>query len=286
MTPSPGQETLTDSALPDWGTVELRLEGQIATILLNRPAKLNALTPEMLDQLEQLLARVDADPDVRVVIVASAGDRAFCTGADIRRFAALDGAQMWAQWTRRGHQVFDRLADLRQPTIAAVDGNAYGGGLELALACDLRVVAEEATLGLTEVGLGTVPGWGGTQRLPHQIGSARAKELVFTGQPLSAVVAREWGLVNRLVPAAQVAEEALRLAQDIACRAPVAVQVAKQALDLAAGTGSGMAIEGLAAAAAAGVTDFSEGIDAFLQGRSPQFTGLEPSAAQREETET
>lgn len=278
------QNTLSNGAQSDAGTVDLQLDGQIAMAVLNRPSKLNALTPEMLDQLDQLLARVDADPNIRALIVASAGDRAFCAGADIKRFATLNGAQMWAQWTRRGHQVFDRLAGLRQPTVAAVDGNAYGGGFELALACDLRVVAEEATLGLTEVGLGTVPGWGGTQRLPHQIGAARAKELVFTGQPLSAVVARDWGLVNRLVPAAEVADEARRLALDIAVRAPVAVQMAKQALDLATGTASGMAIEGLAAAASAGVPDFHEGLDSFLTKRSAHFTGLESSAAHQEET--
>ena len=115
--------------------------------------------------------------------MTGAGDRSFCAGADIKRFKALQPLDMWAQWTRRGLRVFDHLAELRQPTIAAVSGNAYGGGFELALACDLRVLADDATLGLTEVGIGALPGWGGTGRLRDLVGAGRAKQLIFTGQP-------------------------------------------------------------------------------------------------------
>jgi enoyl-CoA hydratase len=259
---------------PTTGTVDLHIDGHLATVTLNRPEKLNALTPEMLDALERAVMAIDAHASVRVAIIASAGDRAFCAGADIKRFSLLDGTQMWAQWTRRGHQVFDRVASLRQPTIAAIDGNAFGGGLELALACDLRILAEDATLGLTEVGLGTVPGWGGTQRLPHQIGVTRAKELVLTGAPITASTALAWGLVNQTVPASQVREKSRELAAALATKAPVAVQMAKQAIDIAQGASPGMPLEGIAAAAAAAVADFAEGLSAYTQRRQPSFTGL------------
>jgi enoyl-CoA hydratase/carnithine racemase len=264
-------------AIPHEGRVLLTTDGYVATITLDRPAKLNALTPEMLDQLEAAVAAVDADQSVRVAVLASSGDRVFCAGADIKRFSVLDGAQMWAAWTRRGHQVFDRLDCLRQPTIAAIDGDAYGGGFELAMACDLRILADSASLGLTEVGLGTVPGWGGTQRLPQLVGAARAKYALFTGAPIVAADAFAWGLANELAPAPEVHAAAGRLAKFIATRAPVAVQLAKQAVDLAGTAGAGVAIEGMAAAASAGVDDFAEGLSAFLTRRAPEFTGINPT---------
>jgi len=266
------------------GRVELHVEDHVATVLLNRPDKLNALTPEMLDDLDGVLAAIDADPSVRAVVVISAGDRAFCVGADINRFKVLDGAAMWWHWTRRGHQVFDRLATLRQPTVVAIDGHAFGGGLELVLACDLRVASEDASLGLTEVGLGTVPGWGGTQRLPAQVGATRAKQLVLTGTPVSAQTALTWGLVNQVVSKDQVLKATYALAASMAVRAPMAVQMAKQAIDIAdGGTAPGMALEGIAAAASAGVPDFAEGLAAFAERRTPEFAGLtDPSKNSQE----
>jgi len=252
------------------GRVTVAADGAVATLLLDRPDKHNALTPEMLAQLDAILTRLDADRSVHAVVVAAAGARSFCAGADIRRFKALTPLDMWATWTRVGLRVFEHLARLRQPTIAAVHGDAYGGGLELALACDLRVLAAEATLGLTEVGLGTVPGWGGTGRLPAAIGAARAKELIFTGTPVDAARAAEWGLVNRVVPAADVKAVAAALAEQIAGRAPIAVQMAKQAID------SGAAypfMEPLAAVATAYTDDAGEGFAAFQGKRAPSFSG-------------
>ncbi|WP_341361396.1 enoyl-CoA hydratase-related protein [Georgenia sp. M64] len=254
------------------GRVVVIGHGPVATVMLDRPAKLNALTMAMLDDLEQVLARIDADPAVRVVVLASAGDRVFCAGADIKHFMRLGATDMWRTWTRRGHQVFDRLAALRQPTIAAVDGNAYGGGLELALACDLRVVADDATVGLTEVGLGTVPGWGGTWRLRELVGPARAKELILTGRPVDAARCASWGIATSLAPRASVLAAAGELAEEIASRSPVAVQMAKQAVD-AGSAGAAMALEGLAGAASGGTADFTEGVSAFTERRDPTFTG-------------
>jgi enoyl-CoA hydratase len=255
---------------PGTGQVSVAVADTVATICLDRPGKHNALTPEMLEQLEQILVRLDAERSVRVVVVTGAGDRSFCAGADIQRFKALHPLDMWAQWTRRGHRVFDCLAGLRQPTVAAVSGNAYGGGLEIALACDLRVVADDATLGLTEVGIGTLPGWGGTGRLRALAGAGRAKEMIFTGEPLTADRALAWGVANHIVPKDEVIRSARALAIKIAGRAPIAVQMAKQAID--AGDAY-QALEQVSSAATAFTDDAAEGLASFGEKRSPRYSG-------------
>jgi enoyl-CoA hydratase len=253
----------------DVGLINVEV-GTVATICLDRPAKHNALTPEMLGQLEEILIGLDSDRDVRVVLVTAAGNRSFCAGADIKRFKALQPLDMWAQWTRLGHRVFDRLAGLRQPTIAAVSGNAYGGGFELALACDLRILADDATLGLTEVGIGTLPGWGGTGRLRDLVGAGRAKELIFTGEPLIADRALVWGVANQLAPKAEVISVARALAVKIADRAPIAVQMAKQAIDAGDGFRS---TEQVSSAATAFTEDAAEGFASFIEKRDPHYRG-------------
>jgi enoyl-CoA hydratase len=255
---------------PESGQVTVEADDDVATICLDRPAKHNALTPEMLGQLEQILIDLDAERSVRVVLITGAGDRSFCAGADIVRFKALHPLDMWAQWTRRGHRVFDLLAGLRQPTIAAVSGNAYGGGLELALACDLRIVADDATVGLTETGIGTLPGWGGTGRLPALVGTGRAKQMIFTGEPLTAGQALAWGLANQLAPRAKVIGAARDLAATIAARAPVAVQMAKQAIDSGAAY---QAMEQVTSAATAFTGDAAEGLASFTEKRPPRYRG-------------
>ncbi len=179
--------------------VQLKIENQFATITLNRPEKLNALDPEMLTTLEQIAGQVDQDRSVRVVTITGAGDRAFCVGADINAWAALSPLQMWSDWIRNGHRVFDRLSQLRQPVICALNGYTFGGGLELALAADIRLAADHVELAMPEVKLGTVPGWAGTGRLPDLIGPARAKGMIFTGDRVSAETAERWGLVNEIV---------------------------------------------------------------------------------------
>jgi enoyl-CoA hydratase len=256
--------------MSDIGRVTLEVADRVATICLDRPAKHNALTPEMLDQLEQILVELDAQHSTLAVVVTGAGDRSFCAGADIGRFKALHPLDMWAQWTRRGQRVFDQLAGLRQPTIAAVSGPAYGGGLEVALACDLRVVADDAVLGFPETGLGTVPGWGGTGRLRDLIGAGRAKEMIFTGEPVTAGRALAWGLASQLAPKADVITAARALAAVIAGRAPVAVQMAKQAID--AGDAY-PAIEQIASAATAFTSDAAGGLASFTAKRPPRYRG-------------
>jgi enoyl-CoA hydratase len=261
---------VSEAAAPEIGEISVEVD-VVATICLNRPAKHNALTPEMLTQLEEILIGLDANRDVRIVLVTAAGNRSFCAGADIKRFKALPPLDMWAQWTRQGHRVFDRLAGLRQPTIAAVAGNAYGGGFELALACDLRILADDATLGLTEVGIGTLPGWGGTGRLRDLVGAGRAKELIFTGEPLTAERAMAWGVVNQLAPKAEVITMAQALAAKIASRAPIAVEMAKQAID--AGDAYA-AMEQVSSAATAFTEDAAEGFASFTERRDPHYRGI------------
>ena len=259
-----------EQTAPEVGQVVVSTDSTIATIRLDRPAKHNALTPEMLEQLDAILIHLDADRSVRVVILTGAGDRSFCAGADIKRFKALDPLDMWAQWTRRGLRIFDHLAKLRQPTIAAVSGNAYGGGFEIALACDLRVLADDATLGLTEVGIGTLPGWGGTGRLRDLVGAGRAKQLIFTGQPVNAEQALDWGIANQVTAKSEVVPAARELANLIAGKAPVAVQMAKQAID------SGNAyqvMEQVASAATAFTDDAREGLASFTEKRPPDYSG-------------
>lgn len=252
----------------DMGRVSLDVDGHIARLTIDRPRKLNALTLEMLRELDTHLQAIEREHGIRVVVVTGAGERAFCVGADINAWSAFDPLDMWRIWVREGHRVFDRLAALRQPTIAAVNGLAFGGGLELALAADLRVAAVNATFALPETTIGTVPGWGGTQRLPALIGPARAKQMIFSGAPIDAPTAETWGLVNEVAAWIDLHDRCQKLAMTIAANAPVSVQLAKVAID-----GSSVSLEALAGALAAGTRDGREGIAAFREKRQPRFTG-------------
>jgi enoyl-CoA hydratase len=254
------------------GDVDLETDGAIAVLRLARSEKMNALTPFMLGRLADHVRTLDQDEDIRVVLVTSDGDRAFCTGADINAFAEHDALGVWREWVRNGHRAFAALAGLRQPSIAVVQGAAFGGGLELAMACDLRVAADTAQFGLPEVGIGTLPGWGGTSRLGALVGPSRAKRLVFTGEAIAAATAERWGLVDLLTTAAKLHATADNLAKQIASRGPVAVQLAKQSLDHAT-PGNVEILEALTGAVTAITQDRAEGIAAFRERRSPQFLG-------------
>ena len=179
----------------------------------------------------RLSLAIDADADVRVVVIKGSGPKAFSAGADVVAWSSLAPLDMWRTWTRTGHRVMERLESLRQPTIAALNGIAYGGGLELALACDLRLAADHVKLAAPEVGIATVPGWGMTTRLATVVGPARAKQMILTGIPIDAERAALWGLVSEVVPAADLDAATDELASRIAAQAPVAVQVAKQLID-------------------------------------------------------
>ena len=258
----------TTSSLPK---ILLQIEGMIGRITLNRPEKLNALDMEMLAQLQTAADTLESSSHVRVVILDSASDRAFCVGADIQAWTALSPLEMWSSWTRRGHQVFDRLAQLRQPVIALLRGFAFGGGLELALTADIRLATEQASFAMPEVKLATVPGWGATARLPRLIGRARAKQMIFSGAPIDAQRAELWGLVNEVVPASDLSTKAGELTDQICRNAPISVQIAKQILNT--DSSSALALESLADAISATTTDAAEGLKSFQEKRLPEFEG-------------
>jgi len=245
----------------------------VATVTIDRPAKLNALTPGMLDELERAARELEADDETRVVILTGGGAKAFCVGADINEWAALKPLDMWRHWVRRGHQVFDQWARLRQPVIAAVNGHAFGGGLELAITADVRIAAEHASFALPEASIATCPGWSGTQRLVRLIGASPAKYLALSGARVTAADAAACGLVHEVVPQARVLERALRLAQDMATRAPVSLQLTKQLINAASGEETGSTLEAMAGALAASTEDATEGIRSFQEKRAPNYVG-------------
>ena len=248
----------------------LSLGGPVATITLNRPEKLNALTLPMLAALEETLLTIDADPEIRVVVIKGSGAKAFSAGADVVAWSSLAPLDMWRTWTRTGHRVMERLESLRQPTIASLNGIAYGGGLELALACDLRLAADHVKLAAPEVGIATVPGWGMTTRLATVVGRARAKQMILTGLPIDAERAASWGLVSEVVPAADLDAATDDLAARIAAQAPVAVQVAKELIDA---TRPRTSLEALGGGLTAFTDDAREGQAAFRERRTPEYGG-------------
>ena len=253
--------------------VTLSREGSIATVTLARPAKLNSLTPAMLDELEVCARELDADTDVRVVVLTGSGDKAFCVGADINEWAALAPLDMWRRWVRRGHQVFDQWARLRQPVIAAINGHAFGGGLELAITADIRIAAEGAQFALPEASIATCPGWSGTQRLVQLIGASRVKYLALSGQRLGAADALAQGLVHELVPAASLTQRTLALAAEMSTKAPVSLQLTKQLVNAASGEDQGATLEAIAGALAASTQDAAEGIRSFREKRAAHYAG-------------
>ncbi len=253
--------------------VTLAREGHVAVVTLTRTAKLNSLTPAMLDELERIARALEADQDVRVVVLTGSGEKAFCVGADINEWAALQPLDMWRRWVRRGHQVFDQWARLRQPVIAAINGHAFGGGLELAITADIRIAAEGATFALPEASIGTCPGWSGSQRLVTLIGASHAKYLALSGTRVTAMNALSSGLVHEVVPAANLTERAMRLAQDMATKAPVSLQLTKQLINAAAGEDAAVTLEAIAGALAATTEDGAEGVRSFREKRPPQYVG-------------
>ena len=247
--------------------------GPITVVRLENPP-LNLVTVELTRRLDQALAGIETDRDVRCVVVTGTGERAFCAGSDVKEFESLHGRVGEGKLLLE-KAVYRRLARLPVPTIAALQADALGGGLELALCCDLRVADEGAQLGLPEVRLGVMPGSGGTQRLPRVIGLAKAKELILMGEIISAVEAAEIGLVSRVAPPGRALDEARSMAETIAARGPLAVREAKRALEVAgdAALDDGLAYELDASERIFASQDMLEGARAFFEKRPPRFTG-------------
>ena len=244
----------------------------IVTLTLNRADKLNAIDGAMLDALNEVLSQLEADRDCRAVILTGAG-RAFCAGADIKEWTALAPQEFGPTWGLRGHRLFDRLAGLSPAVIAAINGIAFGGGLELALCADLRIAAAEARLGLPEVTIAALPGWGGTQRLPRLIGPGRAKHMILTGQPVDAARAEAFGLVTEVVAADALMPRARELARQIAANAPLAVRAAKRLIDAALPASPAATLEVPASMACGATRDAGEGRQSFLERRPPRYQG-------------
>lgn len=255
-------------------SVQFRTEEQVAILTLDRPEVFNCLNVETLEQLREHVARIAHDREIRVVIVTGAGEKAFCAGADLKERRTMTEQQV-QRFIRLIRDTFTELEKLPKPVIAAINGAAFGGGTELALACDLRVMSETAQMGLTETSLGIIPGAGGTQRLPRLIGKGKAKELIFTARRIPAAEALQIGLVNKIVPADQVMEAALALAGEIAANAPIALAQAKFAVDtgLEVDLASGLAIESNAYQITIPTKDRLEGLEAFKEKRKPVYRG-------------
>ncbi|MEM1301765.1 MAG: enoyl-CoA hydratase/isomerase family protein [Pseudomonadota bacterium] len=251
-------------------SVDLIRHGAVAELRLNNPAKLSALTVEMLEALEAHLTALEATPGVRVILLTSEGDRAFCVGADINEWADLPPMEFARIWVRRGHRIFDRLSALPIPSIAVLDGHAFGGGLELAAACDLRLMTPNAALALPETSVGIVPGWSGSQRLMQLLPPAVLKEMALTGRRLSAERALALGYVNAVAEDSRAEAEAM--AAEIIAKSPQATEIAKYMLSAAQSHDTAAVIEALGSAVMAASPDKAEGVASFREKRPAKFT--------------
>jgi len=249
-------------------------DGGIALLTVNRPEKLNALNAETVLELGRAVAHAAADAQVRALIVTGAGEKAFVAGADINQLAALTPIEAQA-YAERGQRVFRAIEMLAKPTLAAINGYALGGGLELAMSCAVRVASENARLGQPEVKLGILPGYGGTQRLPRLVGRGRALEMLLSGEPITAAEAHRIGLVNHVVPQAELLEFSRQWLRKVLANAPLALGLTLQAVDvgLEAGLEQGLRFEAAAFGLTTATEDKREGTRAFLEKRPPAFAG-------------
>ncbi len=256
------------------GLVRVEREGEIAWITISRPEVMNCLSFPALRRFRAVLLELRGDLSLRCLLITGAGEKAFCAGADLkeRRTMPRERVPLFVEHIRG---LMDDVEALPQPTVAVINGFAFGGGTELALACDLRVAAAHAELGLTEVSLAIIPGAGGTQRLPRLIGKSRAKDLLLTARKLDAAEAERIGLVNRVAPPGKLRETALELARAIAANGPVAVRAAKAAIDggVELPLARGLEHEARCYERVLGTRDRLEALAAFAEKRSPRYTG-------------
>ena len=246
----------------------------VLIVTLNRPESMNSLSRELLAALNKLVTEISVDKNVRVVVITGAGEKSFCSGADLKERATMTPLEV-KQYIQMIRNTFTMVENLPQPVIAAVNGFAFGGGTELALASDIRIAAANATMGLTETSLGIIPGAGGTQRLVRLIGKGKAKEMVFTAHRAKAEEALTIGLVNQIAPAGGLLEAALTMAEKIKKNAPIALEMAKYAINYGSEVdlGTGLAIESNCYAVTIPTKDRIEGLTAFREKRAPVYTG-------------
>jgi enoyl-CoA hydratase len=251
--------------------VLIERDGRVGIVLMNRPQQLNALSAELMDAVVEALSELDADPETRAIVLGG-GERAFAAGADINELAA--GTPVTLYESRRA-DTWNAIRDLRTPLVAAVSGYCLGGGCELAMLCDLIVASESARFGQPEINLGVMPGAGGTQRLTRAVGKSVAMDMILTGRILTAREALAFGLVARVVAREAWLEEAKRAAREIAAKGPIAVRLAKEAVDAAfeAPLAAGVELERRSFNLARASEDAGEGLNAFIEKRPPDFKG-------------
>jgi enoyl-CoA hydratase len=249
-------------------------EGSVRTITINRPDQLNALNKETIGELNIATAIADKDSGIRCMILTGSGEKAFVAGADIKEFADFS-VEQGKSLSAEGHRLlFDHVEKLNTPVIAAVNGYALGGGLELAMSCHMRIASDNARLGLPETSLGLIPGYGGTQRLTRLVGKGKALELICTAGMMKAEEALRWGLVNAVVPQGELMHSVRKLAERICANSPSAIAAAIRAVNSGfKPLQAGMAAEIEEFGRCFGTPDFKEGTDAFLNKRKPDFTG-------------
>ena len=258
--------------MTDFSTLILEVKDRIAIVTINRPEKLNALNAAAKRELHDLFVALRQDPSVDVVIITGGGEKAFVAGTDIKELTELD-RESGEDFSRRGQEVFDVIEQLGKPVIAAVNGYALGGGCELALACHIRIASEKARFGQPEVTLGIIPGYGGTQRLARLIGRGRALEMILTAAQVDAAEALRIGLVNKVVPPAELMSRAMAMAQVISSFGQPAIQMALKAVNAAqeVGLGDGQKLEASLFGGCCATEDFLEGTNAFLEKRKPAY---------------
>ena len=249
-------------------------KGGVATVTINRPKALNSMNEETILEILSTLDDIRKDEKIKVVVITGAGDRAFSAGADINMMKA-GGALEARKSSQLGQRLMNEVEDLEKPVIAAVNGYALGGGLELAMACDLRIASEKARLGQPEINIGLIPGWGGTQRLPRFVGKGLAKEIIFTGKMIDAKTAEQHGLINKVVPADQLKSAVEELTTELMNKPPVAIKLAKELINNSTETSLriGITNESEAFGVLGSTEDFKEGTAAFLEKRKPEFKG-------------
>lgn len=253
-------------------TVLLTVKDGIAYLTLNRPQALNALSSQVLKDLNETLDQINDNHEVRVVILTGSGSKAFVAGADIKEMDQMTPTEAFNYMTY-ANDTFLKLENLRQPTISALNGYALGGGMELALSTDIRIGHEGTVLGFPEVGLGIIPGFGGTQRMSRLIGISKAKELIFTARHVKGQEALEWGIINHLVPVENLLEEAEKLAKQIMKNGPLAVEKAKHVVSVGYDLPllNAIRLETEAEALLFSTEDKVEGMGAFVEKRKPEF---------------
>lgn len=253
--------------------VLLEVDSGIATVTVNRPEKRNAMDVPTREELRETFETVATDDDVRVIVLRGAGENSFISGADLSQTAEFDHMDGLEYVTRHAQGLYNYVANVPKPTIAAIDGYAFGGGTEIALACDIRVAQEGIKMGLTEQKVGVMPAGGGTQRLADVVGVGLAKELIFKGAVIDAEEADEIRLVNHVYDEDEFEEEVYGLAEEIAEKSPIALRMAKESINRGLDLEGGLDFERMAGAFLFGTDDQKEGAEAFLEDRDPEFSG-------------